>query len=133
MIIKMSLSTAGHTKFIDITRLVQQEITKAGLTDGIITVFIPHTTAGVMIQENADPDVQHDLKYLFEKIIPWKDSHYEHAEGNTAAHLKAICTGTSAQVIIEGGHLQLGTWQGIYFCEFDGPRSRQVWLKLSGH
>ena len=128
--IKLSLHTAEHTKFVDITRLVEQEISKAGVTDGVVTVFVPHTTAGVMIQENADPDVGHDLKYLFEKIMPWKDSTYAHVEGNTAAHMKAICTGASAQIIIEDGRLQLGTWQGIYFCEFDGPRSRQVWLKF---
>ncbi|MDZ4742921.1 MAG: secondary thiamine-phosphate synthase enzyme YjbQ [Verrucomicrobiota bacterium] len=128
---RLSLNTSDHTQFVDMTRLVQQEVSKAGLEDGIVTIFIPHTTAGVMIQENADPDVQHDLKYLFEKMMPWKDEAYDHAEGNTAAHMKAACVGSSAHVIVESGQLQLGTWQGIYFCEFDGPRSRQVWVKFS--
>ncbi|MDL5050738.1 secondary thiamine-phosphate synthase enzyme YjbQ [Oscillatoria amoena NRMC-F 0135] len=128
--IRFAVRTQEHTQFIDITRLVAAEVEKAGVQSGVATVFIPHTTAGVMIQENADPDVQHDLKYLFEKIMPWNDRAYEHAEGNTAAHMRAICTGASAQIIIEDGRLQLGTWQGIYLCEFDGPRSREVWLKF---
>ena len=99
------------------------------MKDGICTVFIPHTTAAVTINENADPDVVRDLIMELNKIVPWEDG-YHHAEGNSAAHLKSSMTGFSQQIIIEDGRLVLGTWQGIYFCEFDGPRHRKVYVKI---
>jgi secondary thiamine-phosphate synthase enzyme len=120
-----------HTAFIPITKEVQDLIEKKGWKEGIVTVFIPHTTAAVTIQENADPDVVWDMIYALEKIVPWKDPKYQHGEGNTAAHVKSAMLGTSAQCIVENGKLLLGTWQGIYFCEFDGPRHRKVWLSFN--
>ncbi|MDZ4815443.1 MAG: secondary thiamine-phosphate synthase enzyme YjbQ [Verrucomicrobiota bacterium] len=128
--IELKLRTTSHTQFLEITSLVQTEINRAGIKAGSATVFVPHTTAGIMIQENADPDVMRDMEYALEKMIPWKDHNYRHGEGNTAAHVKAACLGSSAHVFIEDGQIQFGTWQGIYLCEFDGPRSRNVWVKL---
>lgn len=99
-----------------------------GLRDGVVTVFIPHTTCGVTINENADPDVVTDMLAALERMVPWQ-ANYRHGEGNSAAHLKASLMGFSAQVLVAGGRLQLGTWQGIYLCEFDGPRTREVWVR----
>jgi secondary thiamine-phosphate synthase enzyme len=127
---EISVQSNSRTDFIDITDAVQQYVRKAGLHDGIITIFVPHTTAGVTINENADPDVTADLETVFDRMVPWTGG-YRHAEGNTAAHMKATMTGSSAQVIVESGRLCLGTWQSIYFCEFDGPRHRKIWLKES--
>lgn len=125
---EISVQSNSRTDFIDITGAVQQYVQQCGLRDGIIIVFIPHTTAGVTINENADPDVTDDLEMVLDRIVPWTDG-YAHFEGNTAAHMKASMMGSSVQVIVESGRLCLGTWQSIYFCEFDGPRSRRVWLK----
>jgi secondary thiamine-phosphate synthase enzyme len=94
--------------------------------------FVPHTTAGITINENADPDVVTDMIYALDKAVPWKDPHYRHGEGNTAAHVKASMMGHSVHVLVRGGKLQFGTWQGIYLCEFDGPRSRKVWVSITG-
>lgn len=116
---------------VDITTEVQSAVTEAGLTDGICVVFVPHTTAGVTINENADPAVVRDILATLSGLIP-ESGDYTHAEGNSDAHLKAAAMGFSLQVIVESGRLQLGTWQGIYFCEFDGPRNRQVWIKTIG-
>lgn len=113
----------------DITRQVQQVVTGSGVKEGICTVFIPHTTAAVTINENADPDVVRDFTMEIGKIVPWEDG-YHHFEGNSAAHLKSSMIGFSEQIIIEDGRLVLGTWQGIYFCEYDGPRSRKVIVKI---
>lgn len=126
----LSVQTNSRTDFIDITPAVQRFAEEQNLTDGIITVFIPHTTAGVTINENADPDVTADLETVLDDMVPWSNG-YRHMEGNTAAHVKASLMGSSAQVMVENGRLCLGTWQSIYFAEFDGPRSRQVWLKES--
>lgn len=125
---EISVQSNSRTDFIDITGSVQQIVQERGLMDGIVTVFIPHTTAGVTINENADPDVTADLESVLDRIVPWSDG-YLHMEGNTAAHMKASMMGASVQVLVEGGRLCLGTWQSIYFCEFDGPRSRRVWVK----
>ena len=125
---KITVQTNSRTEFIDITDAVQQFAEEQELRDGVITVFVPHTTAGVMINENADPDVTVDLETVLDGLIPWTNG-YSHFEGNTAAHVKASLMGSSAQVIVENGRLCLGTWQSLYFCEFDGPRSRLVWLK----
>jgi secondary thiamine-phosphate synthase enzyme len=125
-----SLRTQKHAQFLDITRSVQSCVSKSGVRKGVVTVFIPHTTAGVTINENADPDVVADLADALEKAVPW-DAKYKHIEGNAAAHVKASLMGSSVQVIVEEGLLRLGTWQALYFCEFDGPRSRDVWLQVS--
>ena len=129
MLIKMNITTSKHTEMIDITAMVQKTVTESGVKDGVCTVFIPHTTAAVTINENADPDVVRDFTMEIDKIVPWKDG-YQHMEGNSAAHLKASMIGFSEQVIIDDGRLVLGTWQGIYFCEFDGPRSRKLYVKI---
>lgn len=125
-----SISTQNHTEFKDITKEVQAAASQLKIESGLITVFIPHTTAGVTINENADPDVMADLAEALERAVPWK-GRYRHSEGNAAAHVKAALVGSSVQVIVEKGRLQLGTWQGIYFCEFDGPRTRSVWVQGS--
>ena len=116
---------------IDITRQVQQTVSESGVKDGLCIVFIPHTTAAVTINENADPDVQTDFMKEINKIVPWEDG-YLHMEGNAAAHLKASMMGFSETVIIKDGRLVLGTWQGIYFLEYDGARNRKVIVKIMG-
>ena len=127
--ITLDIRTGSHTEFINITSRVQQAVTDSGVTDGLCVIFVPHTTAAVTINENADPDVVRDMKTELEKIVPWEDG-YRHYEGNSAAHLKASMIGFSEQVILEDGRLVLGTWQGIYFCEFDGPRNRKLKIKI---
>ncbi len=123
-----TISTRSRTDFVDITRQIQDVVTFLNMTDGIISVFVPHTTAGVTINENADPDVTTDMDAALDKTVPWRAG-YRHAEGNAAAHVKASMMGSSAQVLVEEGRLLLGTWQAIYFCDFDGPRTRKVWVK----
>ena len=115
---------------LDITADVQNAISSANAASGICTVFVPHTTAGVTINENADPSVQRDILAELNKIVPFDDN-YSHAEGNSAAHIKSVMAGSSVTVPIENGKLQLGTWQGIYFCEFDGARRRRVWIQIT--
>ena len=127
--IKFEVRTSKHTQMLDITREVQRAVTESGVRDGICMVFIPHTTAAVTINENADPDVVRDFTMELGKIVPWEDG-YHHMEGNSAAHLKSSMIGFSEQIIIEDGRLLLGTWQGIYFCEFDGPRNRKCYVKI---
>ena len=124
---KFNIQTGGRDDFIDITGKVQDVVSGMGLKDGVVTVFVPHTTAGITINENADPDVTADIKMALDRIVPWR-ADYRHGEGNSAAHVKASMMGFSVQVIVSGGSLQLGAWQAIYFCEFDGPRSRSVWV-----
>ena len=121
--------TDKHTQMKDITRQVQDAVRQSGVMDGLCIVFIPHTTAAVTINENADPDVVRDLNMELDKIVPWEDG-YHHIEGNSAAHLKSSLVGASEQIIIEGGRLLLGTWQGVYFCEYDGPRHRKAIVKI---
>ena len=123
----ITIQTQEKTEFVDITSLVQAAVVEIGVKAGTVTVFVPHTTAGVTINENADPDVLTDIKVGLEKIIPW-NGHYRHGEGNSAAHIKAGLMGSSVRVLVENGRLQLGTWQAIYFCEFDGPRTRLAWI-----
>lgn len=127
---EFSVRTAQHTQMIDITRQVQQAVEKSGAQRGICCVFVPHTTAAVTINENADPDVVTDFIKEINRIVPWEDG-YLHAEGNSAAHLKSSLVGCSEQVIVDGGRLVLGTWQGIYLVEFDGPRTRKVYVAVS--
>jgi secondary thiamine-phosphate synthase enzyme len=126
-----SIRTERHTQFLDITREIQASISELGLQNGTATVFVPHTTAGITMNENADPDVVSDMMDALEKAVPWQ-SGYRHTEGNAAAHVKASIMGSSVQIIVDGGRLQLGTWQAVYFCEFDGPRSRNVWVTAVG-
>lgn len=129
--ISFSVRTNQRSEMIDITDEVARAVSESGVTDGIVTVFVPHTTAGVTINENADPSVVRDILSTLSKIVP-RDSGYTHSEGNSDSHIKASMMGFSQQVIIEGGRLALGTWQGIYFCEFDGPRTRKVWVSIVG-
>ena len=121
--------TSSQSEFIDITRSVQEAVKKTGVADGVCIIFIPHTTAGVTINENADPNVVQDIIMELNKIVPFKDQ-YRHMEGNSPAHIKASFVGCSQMVFVESGKLALGTWQGIFFCEFDGPRSRKVHVKV---
>ncbi len=127
---QISVRTSARTQLIDITKEIQKAVDNNGYESGLVTIFVPHTTAAVTINENADPDVQHDILMEINKVIPFNDG-YHHFEGNSAAHIKSSLFGFSETVIVENGRLQLGTWQGIYFCEFDGPRSRKVWIKFS--
>jgi secondary thiamine-phosphate synthase enzyme len=127
----VSIRTAGRTHFVDITSEVAGVTRELGVENGVITVFVPHTTAGVTINENADPDVTADMELVLDRAVPWTGG-YAHGEGNTAAHVKASMMGSSCQVIVENGRLALGTWQAIYFCEFDGPRSRKAWVYGGG-
>lgn len=117
--------------FYNITANVERAVKESGVTDGICTVFCPHTTAGMTINENADPDVVRDLLFALDKTYPDRKE-FRHAEGNSSAHLKASAMGSSITVIVEKGKLILGTWQGIYFCEFDGPRIRKYYVKVIG-
>ena len=126
---KFTVQTSDQTLIIDITHQIRSIVTESGIIDGVCNVFIPHTTAGVTINENADPDVKADMLKEINKIIPFNDS-YRHMEGNSAAHIKASLFGNSETILVANGKLQLGTWQGVFFCEFDGPRTRQVWVNL---
>lgn len=122
-----SVRTRNRTDFVDITGNVREAAAGLGVADGVVTVFVPHTTAGVTINENADPAVVADMALALDRMVPW-EAGYAHDEGNSAAHVKASLMGSSARVLVSGGRLQLGTWQGIYLCEFDGPRQREVWV-----
>jgi secondary thiamine-phosphate synthase enzyme len=121
--------TSARTEFIDITRSVEEAVRQTGVGDGICIIFIPHTTAAVTINENADSSVVQDIIMELNKIVPFKD-HYRHTEGNSPSHIKASLLGCSQIVFVESGKLVLGTWQGIFFCEFDGPRDRKVHVKI---
>ena len=124
------VKTNRHSEMIDITAQVRKAVEGTGKRDGICTVFIPHTTASVTINENADPDVVTDMLMALDKIVPAQDG-YRHFEGNSAAHIKSSMMGFSAQIILDKGQLVLGTWQGIYLCEFDGPRLRKVHVQVA--
>ena len=126
---EIEVKTSKQTQMRDITREIQAAVTESGVMEGICMVFVPHTTAAVTINENADPDVVRDFTMEINKIVPWEDG-YHHMEGNSAAHLKSSMIGFSEQIIIENGKLVLGVWQGIYFCEYDGPRRRKVYVKI---
>jgi secondary thiamine-phosphate synthase enzyme len=125
---RLEVRTHSHTQFVDLTKLIHDLIRAERWSEGRMTLFVPHTTAGITIQENADPDVLDDLELCLDRMVPWKDSSYRHCEGNTAAHMKASMMGASSTLILEGGRVQLGRWQAVYFCEFDGPRQREVWV-----
>lgn len=129
MIQTFQVKTSAQTEFLDITRSVQEAVRKTGVANGTCIVFVPHTTAAVTINENADPNVTHDVVMELNKIVPFKDG-YRHLEGNAPAHIKASLMGCSEIIIVESGKLVLGTWQGIFFCEFDGPRNRKVHVTI---
>lgn len=129
MFLTISINTRDRSEMIDITSKVEEELNKSGLKDGVCFVFVPHTTAGITINESADPSVVADLQAAFNKLVPWEGS-YRHMEGNSAAHIKSSLIGSSVIVLVESGHLKLGTWQGIFFCEFDGPRSRKIHIRF---
>lgn len=124
---EIALSTAGRTDFVDLTFEVQAAVSELGLEEGAVVVFNPHTTAAITINEGADPDVVRDMTAALDRIVPWQDG-YHHAEGNSAAHIKASMLGSSVTVIVSQGKLRLGTWQKIWFCDFDGPRQRRIWI-----
>jgi len=125
----LTIKTKARCEMIDITEHVTEQIRESGIQKGLCRIFIPHTTAAVTINENADPDVRRDILAALDRIIPLA-GHYLHAEGNTAAHVKASLFGASQTVFIEDGRLVLGTWQSLFFCEFDGPRTRKVLVGL---
>ncbi|MFZ2331390.1 MAG: secondary thiamine-phosphate synthase enzyme YjbQ [Atribacterota bacterium] len=129
MLKTIPVNTGNRTEMLDITAVVEQVVQESNQKEGLCIIFVPHTTAAVTINENADPDVQADILQELEKLIPFNDN-YRHLEGNSAAHIKSSLIGSSISVIIENGKLKLGTWQGIIFCEFDGPRTRDVWIKI---
>ena len=127
---KHSLVIEKNQTMIDITPLVKDDLRKSKVKEGILVVYCPHTTAGITINENADPDVVNDLIYGFEKVYPTNDKNYKHFEGNSHAHMKSSTVGASQSIIIHNGNLILGCWQDIYFCEFDGPRNRTFYVKV---
>jgi secondary thiamine-phosphate synthase enzyme len=126
------ISTKGRNQMIDITGRIGSLVGQSGITDGDVIVYCPHTTAAITINENADPSVPHDLLLTLEELLPQRRSGYRHSEGNSDSHCKSSLIGCSEQILIRGGALQLGTWQGIFFCEFDGPRSRKVIVQVRG-
>ncbi len=125
---EFEISTQTKEEFIDLTSKVRKILRDSGIQAGICTVYVPHTTAGITINENADPSVQSDILKTLKTVVP-ENLPYTHMEGNSPAHAKASLMGSSIQIIIEDGELVLGTWQGIYFCEFDGPRRRKVYVR----
>jgi secondary thiamine-phosphate synthase enzyme len=123
------VQTKEHVSFVDITEDVRREMRSSGVDEGVCVIYVPHTTAGVTINENADPTVRADLRMALERLVP-PDLPFRHLEGNSDAHVKASLMGSSATIPVQGGHLRLGTWQGVYFAEFDGPRRRRVHVSV---
>ena len=128
-IAQLEIATKLHAELVDITAAVQQTVREQGLQSGVCHVFVPHTTAGLTLNENWDPSVRADMLMALDKIVPWDDD-YRHGEGNSAAHIKASLMGSSQTILVEDGRLVLGSWQGVYLAEFDGPRRRRVLVKL---
>jgi len=126
-----TVRTEHRSQMIPITDRVQEVIAASGCQDGVCTVYVPHTTAAVTVNENADPDVAHDILAFVDALVPRDRPGFRHAEGNSDSHIKACFFGTSEALPVTGGHLTLGTWQGVFFCEFDGPRSRQVHVTVT--
>jgi secondary thiamine-phosphate synthase enzyme len=129
MLGEIKVKTGARVEMLDITQFVQREVSQSGVTDGICVVYVPHTTAGITINEGADPDVCTDIITQLNKLVP-PNAGYRHIEGNSDSHIKASLMGSSVSVIIDSGKLSLGTWQKIFFCEFDGPRTRKVLVKI---
>jgi len=128
---QISVKTNARTQMVDITSQVQNAVRQSNIKNGLVQVFSMHTTAAITINENADPAVETDILNTINKVIPW-DDHFKHMEGNSAAHIKVSLFGPSETISLERGSLVLGTWQGIYFCEFDGPRNRRVNIQIIG-
>lgn len=126
---KLRINTSKRTQFIDITGRINNLIKEMGRVEGVVELFVPHTTAGITINEKADPSVVSDMATILDRLVP-REGNYSHLEGNSAAHMKSSLLGHSVRVFVEGGNLCLGTWQAVFFCEFDGPRTRQVWLRF---
>ena len=129
MLKEITIQTNAQTQILDITAQVQKVVSESGITEGLCCVFVPHTTAGVTINENADPSVKQDIVMELNKVIPFDDN-YSHSEGNSAAHIKASIIGSSVNIPLKNNNLLLGIWQGICFCEFDGPRTRKFYVKI---
>jgi len=126
---ELEVNTSGREQFVDITPGINKFLSQSGVKEGACPVYVPHTTAGVTINEGADPSVVDDILMQLDKLIPWNNG-YRHSEGNSAAHIKALLAGAEKTVPVTGGNLTLGTWQRIFFCEFDGPRRRKVIVKI---
>ena len=126
------VQTHDRDQMIELTDQVREAVQRSEIHDGSVIVYVPHTTAGITINENADPDVVHDMLHQLDQMVPWSQPFYRHAEGNSASHVKASMMGSSVTVLIHKGQLVLGTWQGVWFCEFDGPRTRNVHVAVSG-
>jgi secondary thiamine-phosphate synthase enzyme len=126
------IRTRQRNEFIEVTDRVRQTVQRRGVRQGVCVVYCPHTTAAITINENADPDVVHDMLAWLNRTIPQRQVDFRHAEGNSDSHIKASLVGSSATVLVEAGDLVLGRWQGVYFCEFDGPRTRTVHVQLIG-
>ncbi|MBW2569547.1 MAG: YjbQ family protein [Deltaproteobacteria bacterium] len=125
----LKLKTEAKTELVDITSNIREMVYSSGVVEGICMLYVPHTTAAVTINESADPNVKTDILMTLNGIVPW-DAEYRHLEGNSPAHIKSTLVGVSELIAIENGELMLGTWQGIYFCEFDGPRNRKIFVRL---
>jgi len=125
----IEIRTKSREEFVDLTADVERVVAASGVASGVCVVAVPHTTAGVTVNENADPDVRADIAMVLRRIVP-DALPYAHVEGNGPAHVKASLVGSSVTLLVEQGRIRLGTWQGIYFCEFDGPRSRQAWVQV---
>jgi len=131
MVQKISVSTKEREQMVDITAAIQKIISQSKINDGIVHVYCPHTTAAVTVNENYDPSVQHDITKMLSGLIP-RSAGYTHSEGNSDAHIKAALMGSSRALFVEGGKISFGSWQGIFLCEFDGPRTREIWVKFCG-
>ncbi|MHC1741768.1 MAG: secondary thiamine-phosphate synthase enzyme YjbQ [Syntrophobacteraceae bacterium] len=129
MLETVQVNTSDHAVMVDITDIVARKVQGSGVRSGLCVVYIPHTTAGVMVNEGADPAVMQDFLDMLDKLVPWRAG-YRHSEGNSAAHIKTALLGGSTQIIIDGGRLMLGTWERIFLCEFDGPRTRKIRIKV---
>jgi len=127
---QLTVKTTGREEFVDITRRVEETVAASGVRRGICHLYVPHTTCGLTINEHADPDVVRDIKEVLAEMVP-ENRDYRHIEGNSPAHVKSSLVGVDAMVFIEDGRLALGTWQGIFLCEFDGPRQRKVWVQIT--
>lgn len=129
---ELAVRTGEHAQMLDITDKVADVLAESGVRQGLLIVHVPHTTAGVTVNENADPDVPHDILAALEQAVPWRQGFYRHSEDNSAAHVKSSLVGCTQTLLVADGHLVLGTWQGVWFCEFDGPRARRAIVQVMG-
>ena len=130
MLKTISVKTSAQTEMVDVTSQVQSELSKSGIEEGRLTLYVPHTTAAITINEGADPAVKADILMVLNQMVPWK-ANYKHMEGNSPAHVKTSLVGSAETILVSGGRLVLGTWQRIFFCEFDGPRNRKLHLQIA--